>query len=159
MNGINRRRNQGAVDLAGAGTGLLGFATTSASGVHLARSFGVPARVDDSGGITVVRVDASKFTTIPSLDSVNKYVTLALGRAVSAGAIEFAIVIGIKVDDVNCSTTIVLDNLVASLEGATTNNPRLLAGLVLLDADSIFTDVLKPDKVQGAGSFTVNTSA
>jgi 2-polyprenyl-3-methyl-5-hydroxy-6-metoxy-1,4-benzoquinol methylase len=53
----------------------------------------------ERSGITVVGVDASKSTTATSLNTLDVDVTLALGGAVSARAVEFAVVVCVEVDD------------------------------------------------------------
>lgn len=50
-----------------------------------------------------------------------------------------------------------LDDLVASVVGATTNYPGLLTGLVVLDGNGILADVLKPDELEVARAVAVNT--
>lgn len=49
-----------------------------------------------------------------------------------------------------------LDDLVCSVVGTSSNDPRLLAGLVLLDGDGVLADVLEPDKFESAVALAVN---
>ena len=53
----------------------------------------------DSCLVAVVLVDTSKRTALASLSTVDVDDTLALGLAVAAGAVEFAIVVRVKVDN------------------------------------------------------------
>jgi hypothetical protein len=51
----------------------------------------------------------------------------------------------------------VLDNLVTGVVRTTTNDPGLLSSLVILDTDSVLTDILEPDELKGAGTIAVHT--
>ena len=48
-------------------------------------------------------------------------------------------------------------HFVAGFIRPTTNDPRLLARLIVLDGDSVLAHVLEPDKVERAWSVTMNT--
>ena len=49
-----------------------------------------------------------------------------------------------------------LNDLVAGLVGTTADDPSLVTGLVVLNADGVLTDVLEPDELEGAGTIAVN---
>lgn len=49
-----------------------------------------------------------------------------------------------------------LHDLVRGVVGTTTNDVRLLAGLVVLDGDGVFADIFEPDVFQVARSVTVD---
>jgi hypothetical protein len=73
---------------------------------------GISANVLKCGGIAVVEVDASHLATITSCDALNVDVPLALAAAVSARAVDLAVVLGVEVDNVDSAAAIVLYNLV-----------------------------------------------
>lgn len=50
-----------------------------------------------------------------------------------------------------------LDDLVRSVVCATTNDPGLLAGLVLLDRDGVLADILEPHELESAVALAVDT--
>lgn len=74
--------------------------------------------------------------------------------AVAARSVNLAIVVGVKVDNVNMATTVVLNDLVGSLIGTSAND---VGGSVTLDRDGVLANVLEPDKLEVAGSETVDT--
>jgi len=63
---------------------------------------------------------------------------------VSARAIQLAVIINVKVNNVNGSAAVVLDDLVRSMVGSTPDDPRLFAGSVILDGQGILTNVFPP---------------
>jgi hypothetical protein len=59
----------------------------------------VGTHILQSGRITVVEVDAHDFTAVTRSSALNIDIPLALAVTVAAGAIDFAVVFGIEVDD------------------------------------------------------------
>jgi hypothetical protein len=59
----------------------------------------VGAHILQSGRVTVVEVDANYFAAVASSSTLNIDIPFALLVTVTAGAIDFAIVFGIEVDD------------------------------------------------------------
>lgn len=59
----------------------------------------IGTHIFQSGRITVVEVDADHFAAITRCSALNIDVPLALVVTVTAGAIDFAVVFGIEVDD------------------------------------------------------------
>lgn len=76
---------------------------------------------------------------------------------VSARAVKLAVILNVEVDDIDGAAAVVLDDLVASVVGATAYDPRLLTGLVVLDGNGILADVLEPDELEVARAVAVNT--
>lgn len=61
------------------------------------------------------------------------------GAYVAARSVDLAVVLGVEVDDVDGTAAIVLDDLVLSVVSATTDDPGLLASLV------VFLDTVSPE--------------
>jgi len=61
------------------------------------------------------------------------------------------------INNIHSTTPIVLHNLIASMIGATTNNPRLRTSLVVFDRDRIFADVFEPYVFECAVAVAVHT--
>lgn len=59
------------------------------------------ARVFNRRSISVVAVDTRQFTTIAGIHAVDVDVALALLAAVAAGAVQLAVVLDVKVEDVD----------------------------------------------------------
>jgi len=76
---------------------------------------------------------------------------------VSTGAVKLAVVVSIEVDDVDSSTTIVLNNLIRGVVSTTSNNPGLLTSDIILDGYGIFTDVFKPNKLESTWTIAVDS--
>lgn len=64
-----------------------------------------------------------------------------VSTAVTTRSVHFTIVIGIEVDNVDVTTTVVLDDLVSGLVSATSDDVGCAAAL---DGDGILADVFKP---------------
>jgi hypothetical protein len=62
---------------------------------------------------------------------------------VSTGPAKLAVVLNIKVDDIDGTAAVVLDNLVRAVVGTTTDDPSLRTSLVVLDRESILVDILR----------------
>lgn len=102
------------------------LASSSATLIHNAWVRSISANVLESCGITVVGVDTNHFAAIPGSSALDIHVALALARAVSARAVDLTVVLGVKVDNVNGTAAVVLNNLVGGVVGAATNDPTLL---------------------------------
>jgi hypothetical protein len=59
----------------------------------------ISADVNQSSCITIFLVDTNNLTTVPSSDTLNIDIALALAGAVTARAIHFAVVFGVEVDN------------------------------------------------------------
>lgn len=70
----------------------------------------VGADVLESSSVAVVGVDTSELTTADSGDALDVDVALALLGAVSAGAVELAVVVDVEIDDVDGTAAVVLDD-------------------------------------------------
>lgn len=76
---------------------------------------------------------------------------------VSAGPVELAVVFNVKVDDINGTATIMLDDLVRAMVSTAADDPGLGASLVVLNGESVLADILPPDVFQGAMASAVDT--
>lgn len=112
------------------------------------------AVVGVGGLVTQVGVDAHELTTVDGGNTLHVHGTGAVVLAVTAAAVDLAVVLGVEVDDVDVATTVVLDDLVVGTESATTNN---VGNTVALDRDGVLADVLEPDKLKVARALAVNT--
>jgi hypothetical protein len=74
---------------------------------------------------------------------------LAVALAVAARAVDFAVVLGVEVDDVHRAAAVVLDDLVRRVVGAAADD---VGRAVALEADGVFADVFEPDEFEVAGS-------
>jgi hypothetical protein len=141
--------------------------------VTLALSLGVEAVVGVSSLVAQVGVDANKLqriqvSTIPQtshqlhppttylatvLSNNTSHVdlarALAVALAVAARAVDFAVVLGVEVDDVHGAAAVVLDDLVRCVVGAAADD---VGRAVALEADGVFADVFEPDEFEVAGS-------
>jgi len=79
------------------------------------------------------------------------------GAYVSARPVELAVVLDVEVDDVDGSAAVVLDDLVRSMVGTTTDDPSVLTSLVVLDGECVLANVLPPDEFKSAVSIAVDT--
>ncbi|KAJ8104452.1 hypothetical protein OPT61_g10749 [Boeremia exigua] len=140
-----------------ADTSLCGLAATSAAVVHLALGLRIGADVLEGSSVLVVSVDAGELTAVLSSDTLNVNVALALGRAVSAGAVQLAVVLDVEVNDVDGAAAVVLDDLVGAVVRAAADDPGLLAGFVVLDRECVFAHVLPPDVLESAVAGAVDT--
>jgi len=75
---------------------------------------------------------------------------------VSTRSVNLAIILGIEVDNVHMTTTIVLDDFVIGLECATADNVGCAAAF---DRDGVFAYIFEPDEFECAGAFTVDAFA
>lgn len=82
--------------------------------------------------------------------------TGAVPLAITARAINLAVVLSIEVDDVNMATSVVLDDLIRGMVGTTAND---VGSSITLDGNSILTDILEPDKLEVTAALAVNTLA
>lgn len=78
---------------------LLRLAVVAAAIVENARVVGVGADILQGSGVPVVQVNADNFTTVVCGSALHVDIALALGVAVTAGAVDLAVVFGVEVDD------------------------------------------------------------
>jgi len=76
---------------------------------------------------------------------------------VAARAVQLAVVVNVEVDDVDCSAAVVLNNLVGSVVGTSSNDPGLLACRVPSDGDCVLAYILEPNVLQSAMALAVHT--
>jgi hypothetical protein len=84
-------------------------------------------------------------------------VTLGLGLAVTAAAVELAEVVDGETGNLKSAATVVLEDLVLSSEGTTAGDGGSLAGLLLLDGECVLADGGPPDIGQLAAAHAVDT--
>jgi hypothetical protein len=77
----------------------------------------------------------------------------AVALAVAAGSVDFAVVVGIEVDDIHMAAAVMLDDLVV---GAVCTSANDVGSAVTLDGDGIFADVLEPDELEVAATQAVD---
>jgi len=120
--------------------------------VALALSLSVKAVVGVSSLVAQVGVDANQLAAVLGDDTghVDLARALAVALAVAAGAVDFAVVFGVEVDDVHSAAAVVLDDLVRGVVGAAADD---VGGAVALEADGVFADVFEPDEFEVAGSW------
>ena len=104
--------------------------------------------------VAEVGVDAHELTAVDSSGALHVHGTSTVVLAVTARSVNLAVVVGVKVDNVDMATTVVLNDLVRGLIGSSAND---VGGSVALDADGVLADVLKPDEFEVTGSETVDT--
>lgn len=80
--------------------------------------------------------------------------TGAVVLAITARAIDLAVVLSIEVDDVNVATSVMLDDLIRGMVGTTTND---VGSSITLDGNGILADILEPDKFEVAAALAVDT--
>lgn len=117
--------------------------------VALALSLGIEAVVRVSRLVTQVGVDSHQLATVLSNNAshVDLARALAVALAVAARAVDFAVVLGVEVDDVHGAAAVVLDDLVRGVVGAAADD---VGGSVALEADGVFADVFEPDEFEVA---------
>lgn len=71
--------------------------------------------------------------------------------------VQLAVIVGIEVNDVDSTASVVLNDLVRSVICTATNDSGLSSSLVVLDGNGILTYVLEPYVLQSAVAVTVNT--
>lgn len=76
---------------------------------------------------------------------------------VSTRPVELAVVLNVEVDDVNGAAAVVLDDFVRTVVRTTTNDPGLRTSLVILNRESILTDIFPPDEFKGTVAIAVYT--
>lgn len=93
-----------------------------------------------------VGVDTSEDTSILSNNVVNSDSSgLSVAAAVSAGSVELAVVVNVKVLDGDGTEAVVLEDLVGSVTSTSTVDVR--GSRRSLESGSILTDILPPDVV------------
>ena len=76
---------------------------------------------------------------------------------ITARPVKFAIILSVEIDDIDGTAAVMLDDFVTRVIGTTSNDPALLTGLIIFDANRILTYIFKPDKVEGARTIAMNT--
>jgi hypothetical protein len=61
------------------------------------------------------------------------------------------------VDDINSTTSIMLNDFIRSMISSSTDNPRLRTSLVVFDTDGIFAHIFEPDVFECAVAIAMNT--
>jgi hypothetical protein len=84
-------------------------------------------------------------------------VALGLSLAVATAAVELAEVVDGEARDLESAAAVVLEDLVLGAERATARDCGGLAGLLLLDGESVLADSGPPDVGQLAATHTVDT--
>lgn len=104
--------------------------------------------------VAKVGVDAHELTAIDGSGALHVHGTSTVVLAVTARSVNLAVVVGVKVDNVNMAAAVVLNDLVRGLIGTSAND---VGGSVALDRDGVLADILEPDELEVAGSETVDT--
>lgn len=86
------------------------------------RRLAVRANVGQCSSIAEVLVDSNSRRTANHCDVVNNNVTLVALRAIPARTVQLSEVVCVEVLDLNCSSTVVLDDLVLGMECASTDD-------------------------------------
>ena len=109
------------------------------------------ARVHDGAGVAKVGVDAAQGAAVDGLAAGDDDVPgAAVAAAVAAAADDLAVVLCVKVGDLDGPEPVELDDLVRGGEGAAADDAGGAA--VLLEGDGVLADVLEPDVLEGAGA-------
>jgi hypothetical protein len=95
-------------------------------------------------------------TAIHSSDVFDNNVSgSAVILAVTARSDQLAVILNVKLGDLNSTAAVELDDLVGGVEGTATTDDGS-SGL-LLQSDSVLTDVLEPDILESARALAVDT--
>lgn len=114
------------------------------------------AGVADSASVSVVDVDTAENTAVDSSDVVDDDVSgTTVTLAVSTVANQLAVVLDVKVRDIDGTAAVELDNLVGGVESTATLDEGGTG--LLLESNGVLADVLPPDVLDGAGALAVNT--
>jgi hypothetical protein len=103
--------------------------------------------------VAIVEVDTHKLTTIDSSSSLHMHGASAVATAVTTRPVHLTVVIGIEVDNVYVTTSVVLNNLISGLVSTATDDIGCTAAL---DGDGILADILKPHEFKSARSLAVD---
>jgi hypothetical protein len=106
--------------------------------------------------VTQVGVDAHELAAVLGRDALHVNRPGTVLGAVAARAVHLAVVLGIKVDNVDVAAAVVLDNLVGGVECAASDD---VGRAGTLDGDAVLANVLEPDELEIAGSETVDSFA
>lgn len=82
---------------------LLWLTAVAAAIVEDAGVVGVGANVYQGRSVAIVQVNADNFTTVVCGSPFDVDIALALGAAVTAGAVDLAVVFGVEVDDLEAA--------------------------------------------------------
>jgi len=99
----------------------------------------------------------SKSLALRSSDVRESDVALVHGLAVTAAAVELAEVVNSEAGDLERAGAVVLQDLVLGAESAAAGDGGGLAGLLLLNGESVLADSGPPDVGQLAGAHAVDT--
>jgi hypothetical protein len=121
-----------------------------APNIPLALRAGVKAVVRVRRLVTQVRINTNQFTTVDGRHALHGDGARAVAATVAARAVNFAVVLGVKVLDVDRAAAVVLDHFVGGVEGAAADD---VGRAVAFDADGVFADVFEPEVFEGAGAW------
>lgn len=120
-----------AVCSVGPGANLARFSAARVASVPVAGLAAVLAAVSHGTCVTIIGVDATENTTTVGNHVVHDDVPRsAIVGAVATAASDLAIVVGVKVLDLHCASTVELDNLVRGVESTTSVDVRSSACLL-----------------------------
>lgn len=124
--------------------------------VNLARLSNIDtARVLDRRSIAIVLVHTRQNASSTGLDAIQNHLSRAnIVLAVTAAAINLSESLGDEVLDVDCTPSVVLDDLVSRTLRAAVENVGGTGALE--DGESVFADFLPPDVVDGARAVAVD---
>jgi hypothetical protein len=124
--------------------------------VALTLSLGIEAVVGVSSAVAQVGVNTNELAAVLGNNAAHVDFARAVGvaLAVAARAVDFAVVLGVEVDDVDGAAAVVLDHFVGGVVGATSND---VGGAVALETDGVLAHVFEPDVLQVAGAQAVDT--
>ena len=97
-----------------------------------------------------VGIDTDQLATVDGRHALHGDGARAVAAAVAARAVDFAVVLGVKVLDVDRAAAVVLDHFVGGVEGAAADD---VGRAVAFDADGVFADVFEPEVFEGAGAW------
>ena len=118
--------------------------------VALALSLGVKAVVRVRRLVPDVGIDTDQLATVDGRHALHGDGARAVAAAVAARAVDFAVVLGVKVLDVDRAAAVVLDHFVGGVEGAAADD---VGRPVAFDADGVLADVFEPEVFEGAGAW------
>lgn len=78
------------------------------------------------------------------------------GAHIATRSVQLSIVLDVEVDNVDSSASVMLNYLIRSGISSTSNDPRFLSSLVVLDCDGVLAYVLEPHKLEMTRAITVH---
>lgn len=100
-----------------------------------------------------VGVDANQLAAVDGRGALDVDAAGAVALAVAAGAVDFSVVVGVKVDNVDVAAAVVLDDLVGGVVGAAADD---VGRAVALDRDGVLANVLEPDVLEGTAAQAID---